>query len=78
MDSHKRRWDECCPHCGEKIDIYSIWQGSGDYKTEFTAECPSCEKQIDVVVESVPEFGMAKKEDADEWEKRRRPTTSEG
>lgn len=54
----KRLWDDTCPECGKKLDIYEAWVG--DYGTEFETECPHCETALHVEVESVPEFGVAK------------------
>lgn len=58
----KKRWDECCPHCEQKIEIYGLWVNSADYATSWEVDCPHCLRRIEVEVVSVPEFGLAKPE----------------
>lgn len=56
------RWDECCPHCEQKIKtLYEIFAGK-DYGTSFDIECPHCGKPIEVYVHPVPEFELVKPE----------------
>jgi hypothetical protein len=56
------RWDECCPHCGKKLDVYSAWQAREYPDDEFEFECCHCEKLVQVYVHAVPEFELHKKE----------------
>lgn len=58
--AESRRWDECCPHCDEKITQLDDYFSCHDYATDFTMECPHCGAAIDVIVEPVPEFGLCK------------------
>lgn len=54
----KRRFDNCCPHCGEQLDdLYADWTGN-DYQTEFRVECEHCGKPVAVTVHTVPEFEL--------------------
>lgn len=55
----RRRWDDRCPHCERPIDMHSKFEAA-DYETEFVCECPGCERKINVIVEQVPNFGLAK------------------
>lgn len=49
-------WDETCPACRKKLDVYNAFCGSGDYQVEFKMECEHCQAKIRVDVSMVPEF----------------------
>jgi len=57
------RWDECCPHCEKKLDVYSAWQAREYPDDEFEMECEHCDGVITVYVHAVPEFEMFKKKE---------------
>lgn len=52
-------WNETCPHCGTKVDVYSIWS-SYDNDDSFRFECPKCAQQVACDVITVPEFELGK------------------
>lgn len=60
-DRHRRRWDDTCPNCRRDFHVRENW----DYENEFETECPHCQCKLHVVVESVPEFGIMRKDDYD-------------
>lgn len=37
-----------CPWCGS-VNVPSSFQGTPDYSTEFTANCPSCNNEVNVM-----------------------------
>jgi hypothetical protein len=52
-----------CPYCKREIDYgtaYGLFVNQGDYETCFRCPCPSCQKEIEVTVESVPDFRFSK------------------
>ena len=60
------RYDERCPHCGEKIaDLYDLFVGH-DYETDFDIGCTMCGKMIGVNVRQVPEFCLCSETNAEE------------
>ena len=50
------RWDECCPHCGTKIDELDCYVADYGDEPDFTMECPHCGDPINVHVDYMPEF----------------------
>ena len=54
------RWDDCCPHCEEKIHSEIYEEFAGDYANEFEMDCPKCGKRVNVLVHPVPEFELSK------------------
>lgn len=64
MAMKRGRFDECCPHCEAKIADIDTRFCDADYKTDFTFDCPHCEKVIQCDVHSVPEFELRIAEEA--------------
>lgn len=52
-------FNECCPHCSAKLDLHAAFEAK-DYSTEFYLDCPKCEKRIECIVHTVPEFEVFK------------------
>ena len=51
-------WDETCPNCKNKLDMYSIFTDYADYKLDFDFECKFCHSKLECFVHQVPEFEL--------------------
>lgn len=53
-------FDQRCPHCSVVMnDLYGKWQDH-DCQSTFFTDCHWCQKSVEIIVHSVPEFETAK------------------
>ena len=58
---HTGRFDDRCPTCSEKVELYDAFI-SKDYRSDFETTCPHCGELLEVYVHAVPEFEVFTKE----------------
>lgn len=67
-------FDGHCPHCNHDIgdqELHRIWVDR-DHGNDVIFRCPSCEKEVQMFIHSVPEFELEKPETEEEYQAKRR------